>query len=127
MRSSIMMEMSFEDVTKRSGNEVYMEFRHLVEKHGQQNAEELRDDKKRKQRESGDAYEGCPWWMVHPDFPDKEVTCLILVVGALMIIRLVASMNPVYLITLKSRPTSSSCASTMPRSARVTVARRRLA
>ena len=76
MRSTIMQNISNESKTKKVGAESYVTFRDLVTRHGKENAEKLRSEKKEAQSKTGDAYPEVPHWMVHPDFKDNEVTCL---------------------------------------------------
>ena len=73
LRSTIVQQAEFTSKTKFSGDEQYVTFKELVQRHGQENAEKLRDTKKAAQL-NGPAYEDVPWWFQHPDFPDLEVS-----------------------------------------------------
>ena len=54
--------------TKRTGAEIYVQYKDLVKAHGPEKADELRIQKRLKQQMEGDAYEGCPHHLDHPDF-----------------------------------------------------------
>ena len=70
LASSVVQTHSSKHSLQMTGNEAYVSYKDLKAEHGEELATRLRDDKKRRQAQSGDLLPDVPHWFAHPDFPD---------------------------------------------------------